>query len=76
MTAAKHKKQELFLKAIQATKGPNGDNLIPKPMSDAEFRELIIAYFLGENWYVALSMTQEQSNSEAAYEIIARYLGN
>lgn len=76
MKAAKHKRQDLFLKAIQATKGPSGDNFIPKPMSDAEFRELIIAYFLGENWYVALSMTQEQSNSEAAYEIIARYLGN
>ncbi len=76
MKAAKHKRQELFLKAIQATKGSKDDNLLPEPMSDAEFREIMITYFLGEDWHVASSMTQQQVNSEAAYEIIDRYLGN
>ncbi len=76
MKLTKHKRQDLFLHAIQATKEPRDGNLYPEPMSDREFREIMISYFLGDDWYVVDPLTQDQANTEAAYEIVERYLGD
>lgn len=76
MKLEKLKKQDLFLRAIRSTKESQENNVYPKPMSDTEFREIMIAYFLGNGWYIADPLLQEQVNTEAAYEIIKRYLGS
>lgn len=76
MKLEKLKKQDLFLKAIRSTKESQGDSVYPKPMSDAEFREILIAYFLGNDWCIADPLPQEQVNTKAAHEIVKRYLGS
>ena len=47
-------------------------NLFPSGISDKKFRESIINYFLGEDWYVADPLGQEQIN-EVALDRIKRY---
>lgn len=70
------KKQDLFLRAIRSTKESQDGNIYHKPMSDAEFREIIISYFLGNGWYIEDPLSQEQANTEASYEIVKRYFGS
>ncbi|MBC8488475.1 MAG: hypothetical protein H8D45_20805 [Bacteroidetes bacterium] len=54
-----------------STRGDYG--LCPPPISDRETIEILIDHFLGKNWYVALSMSPEQVNTEAIYDIISQY---
>lgn len=43
--------------------------MLPEPMSDAEFREKVIEFLLGKDWFVTESMPQKQVN-RVAYEQI------
>ena len=51
----------------------NGDNIFPKPMSDYEFKRIITDYLLGENWYTANPVSDDQANVYIAAEIIERF---
>lgn len=49
------------------------DNIFGVGLTDAEFREFIIDYLLGKDWYVADPLSQTQINEIALYEILERY---
>ena len=49
------------------------DNIFGVGISDAEFREFIIDYLLGENWYVTDPIGQSQVNEIALYQILKKY---
>lgn len=42
-------------------------------ISDADFRHFIIDYLLGNDWYVADPVDQEQANEIALHEILSKY---
>lgn len=49
------------------------DNIFGVGVSDAEFRQFIIDYLLGENWYVVDPLGQAQINEIALYEILEKH---
>lgn len=49
------------------------DNIFGVGISDTEFREFIIDYLLGENWYATDPLGQMQINEIALYEILQKY---
>ena len=49
------------------------NNIFGVGVSDAEFRAFIIAYLLGEDWYVVDSIGQTQVNEIALYQILEKY---
>lgn len=49
------------------------DNIFGVGLTDAEFREFIIDYLLGEDWYVVDPLAQTQVNEIALYEILEKY---
>lgn len=49
------------------------DNMFGVGVSDAEFRQFIIDYLLGEDWYVVDPLGQTQVNEIALYEILEKY---
>ncbi len=49
------------------------DNIFGVGVSDAEFRQFIIDYLLGEDWYVIAPLGQSQINEIALYEILAKH---
>jgi hypothetical protein len=49
------------------------DNLFGVGISDTEFRQFIIDYLLGEDWYVVDPLGQTQINEIALYEILEKY---
>ena len=49
------------------------DNMFGVGVSDEEFREIIIDYFLGEDWYVVDPIGQTQVNEIALYKILEKY---
>ena len=49
------------------------DNIFGVGLTDAEFREFIIDYLLGKDWYVADPLSQTQINEIVLYEILERY---
>ena len=49
------------------------DNMFGVGVSDAEFRQFIIDYLLGEDWYVIDPLGQTQINEIALYKILERY---
>ena len=49
------------------------DNIFGVGVSDAEFRQFIINYLLGEDWYVVDPLGQTQINEIALYEILEKY---
>ena len=49
------------------------DNIFGVGVSDAEFRQFIIDYLLGKDWYVADPLGQTQTNEIALYEILKKY---
>lgn len=49
------------------------DNIFGVGISDAEFRQFIIDYLLGENWYVVDPLGQAQINEIALYEILEKH---
>ena len=48
-------------------------NICPQPMSDSEFRRRITKLLLGDDWFVTLSISQEQVNTCAYDEIKRKY---
>jgi hypothetical protein len=48
-------------------------NIFGVGVSDAEFRQFIINYLLGEDWYVVDPLGQTQINEIALYEIFEKY---
>lgn len=42
-------------------------------ISDVDFRQFIIDYLLGDNWYVVDPVNQEQVNEIALHEILSMY---
>ena len=67
-------KREKFLKMIENKYMYESENIYPEPMTDREFVQIMLDYFLGENYYVADPLGHEQINTIIAYEIISRYL--
>ena len=49
------------------------DNIYGVGISDAEFREFIIQYLLGEGWYVVDPLGQTQINEIALLRILEKY---
>lgn len=50
------------------------DNMLPEEtMTDAEFRSKITDYFLGKNYYIAMSMSQKQANVIIYDDIVKEY---
>ena len=48
-------------------------NIFGVGISDNEFRQFIIDYLLGEDWYVVDPISQTQINEIALYEILDKY---
>ena len=49
------------------------DNMFGVGVSDSEFRQFVINYLLGEDWYVVDPLGQTQINEIALYEILEKY---
>lgn len=49
------------------------DNIFGVGVSDAEFRQFIIDYLLGEDWYVVDPLGRKQINEIALYKILEKY---
>ena len=49
------------------------DNIFGVGVSDAEFRQFIIDYLLGEDWYVVDPLGQTQINEIALYKILEKH---
>lgn len=49
------------------------NNIFGVGVSDAEFRQFIINYLLGEDWFVVDSVRQTQVNEIALYQILKTY---
>ena len=50
------------------------ENIYCKGITDSEFRKLIIMYLLGNDWYIADPIAQDQVNEVALNEILYKYL--
>lgn len=50
------------------------DNILPEEtMTDSEFRSKITDYFLGKDYYIAMSMSQKQANVVIYNDIVNEY---
>ena len=49
------------------------ENMLGVGITDSEFRQFIIDYLLGEDWYVVDSLGQIQINEIALNEILSKY---
>lgn len=50
------------------------DNMLPEEtMTDTEFRSKITDYFLGKDYYIAMSMSQKQANVIIYDDIVKEY---
>lgn len=49
------------------------NNIFPVGISDAEFREFIIDYLLGRDWYVVDPLSTPQTNEIALEKILKKY---
>ena len=49
------------------------DNIFGVGVTDAEFRDFIIDYLLGNDWYVVDPLGQTQVNEIALYDILNKY---
>ena len=69
----KRTKRDKYLDMIYVKYGENGDNLYPKPMSDSEFRKIIIDYLWGEKRYIVDPVSQQQANVYIIVDIIKEH---
>lgn len=49
------------------------DNIFPPCVTDKEFRDIVIEYLLGEDWYVIDPIGREQVNYEALFSILRKH---
>ena len=62
------------LKEFEKIVSKNGDyGLCPPPIEAQEGLNVLIDYFLGEDWYVTMPVSQEQCNTEAIHSILSLY---
>lgn len=47
--------------------------ICPPPTKAQDGLNILIEHFLGKKWYGVLPISQEQSNTEAIYEILREY---
>lgn len=69
----KKKRREKFLQIIENKYMYESENIYPESMTDREFVQIMLDYFLGEDYYVADPLGHEQINTIVACEIISRY---
>lgn len=70
----KNKKREKFIKMILDKYGNDPDyNIYPESMTDAEFVQIMLDYFLGKDYYVADPLGHGQINTIVACEIISKH---
>ena len=69
----KKKRREKFLQIIENKYMYESENIYPEPMTDREFVQIMLDYFLGENYYVADPISHKQVNTVVACEIISKY---
>ena len=62
---------EFLNEKYQTRKDKN--NIFPVGISDAEFRQFIIDYLLGRDWYVVDPLSTPQTNEIALEEILKKY---
>ena len=67
--AAKKFREELLAKSDKDY------GICPPPIEAQEGLNVLIKHFLGEDWYVMMSISQEQVNAEAIYQILKEYRG-
>ena len=69
----KKKKREKFLQMIENKYMYESENIYPEPMTDKEFVQIMLDYFLGEDYYIADPIGHEQINTIIACEIISKH---
>lgn len=69
----KKKRREKFLQMIENKYMYESENIYPESMTDAEFVQIMLDYFLGEDYYVADPISHEQINTIIACEIISKH---
>lgn len=76
MTKKEHKqRQEKFLNVLRLKYAKQETNEVlfyPIGMTGNEFRDLIVKYFLGDNYCIADPVSYGQKNTIIAYEIISK----
>jgi len=68
----KESEKDLRNRILKLTNGKDY-GMCPPPMKAQTALNELCRYFLGENWYVALPLSQEQVNTEIVYEIESKY---
>lgn len=69
----KKKRREKFLQMIENKYMYESENIYPESMTDREFVQIMLDYFLGEDYYVADPISHEQINTIIACEIISKH---
>ena len=72
----KQKRQDIFLdKILNKYSNEPEENIYPKPMTDAEFVQLMKDYLLGEgsDWYIADPVSPDQANVYVAVAIVKKF---
>lgn len=70
------KKQYKYNKGFEPMKNNIEDlscGFIPAPMEAQEALDILTSYLLGDDWYIATSMSQKQCNATIAEEILDKY---
>lgn len=65
-------KAEEFMK-IQRRKVDKDYGICPPPTKAQEGLDILISHFLGDDWYTAMPMDVEQTNTQAICEILEKY---
>ena len=73
MNKKSREKREKFLQMIENKYMYESENIYPESMTDREFVQIMLDYFLGEDYYVADPLGHEQINTIVACEIISKY---
>ena len=68
----KVEQESKYMKCEDFLKFENG-NLIPNPVSAQECLDVLTEFFLGEDYYIALSCNQGQANAIITEEILSKF---
>lgn len=70
----KKKRRDRFLKSLREKYRDSNNplNIYPTNMADSEFIDIMVKYFLGEDYYISDPVSPGQANVLLAYEIISR----
>lgn len=73
MNKKSREKREKFLQMIENKYMYESENIYPESMTDREFVQIMLDYFLGEDYYVADPLGHGQINTVVVCEIISKY---